>query len=132
MCFLDAAQVEALAEAIDPRYSTLIRFGAYSGLRASELTALKLVRLDLLRATVRVVEAATEVDGHLHWGGVKTHEARTVRLPRSVADDLGGHLAGHPQRTRGSGVAGAIGRADALVEVDQTVLQAGRAPGRPA
>jgi integrase len=96
MCFVDADQVEALAEAIDPRWATLIRFGAYSGLRPSELTALKVGRLDLLRATVRVVEAATEVDGHLHWGGVKTHEARTVRLPRSVADDLGGHLAGHP------------------------------------
>jgi integrase len=96
MCFLDADQVEALAEAIDPRWATLIRFGAYSGLRPSELTALKVGRLDLLRATVRVVEAATEVDGRLHWGGVKTHEARTVRLPRSVADDLGGHLAGRP------------------------------------
>jgi hypothetical protein len=31
MHFLDAEQVEALAEAIDPRYATLIRFAAYSG-----------------------------------------------------------------------------------------------------
>ena len=54
MCFLDASQVEALAEAIDPRYATVIRFGAYSGLRPSELTALKVGRLDLLRGTVRV------------------------------------------------------------------------------
>jgi integrase len=29
-------------------------------------------------------------------GGVKTHEARTVRLPRSVADELGAYLAGRP------------------------------------
>jgi site-specific recombinase XerC len=28
MCFLDAGQVEALAEAIDPRWATLIWFGA--------------------------------------------------------------------------------------------------------
>jgi integrase len=96
MCFLDAGQVEALAEAIDPRYSTLIRFAAYSGLRPSELTALKVGRLDLLRGTVRVVEAAPEVDGRLHWGGVKTHEARTVRLPRSVAEELGADLDGRP------------------------------------
>ena len=33
MHFLDAEQVEALAEAIDHRYATLIRFAAYSGLR---------------------------------------------------------------------------------------------------
>jgi hypothetical protein len=29
-------------------------------------------------------------------GGVKIHEARTVRLPRSIADELGGYLAGRP------------------------------------
>jgi integrase len=94
MHFLDAEQVEALAEAIDARYGTLIRFAAYSGLRPSELTALRIGRLDLLRGTARVVEAAPEVDGRLHWGGVKTHEARTVRLPRSVAEELGADLAG--------------------------------------
>ena len=53
-------------------------------------------RLDLLRGTVRVAEAAPEVAGRLEWGGVKTHEARTVRLPRSVADELGAYLAGRP------------------------------------
>ena len=49
MHFLDAEQVEALAEVIDPRYGTLIRFASYSGLRPSELTALRVGRLDLLR-----------------------------------------------------------------------------------
>jgi hypothetical protein len=29
-------------------------------------------------------------------GGVKIHEARTVRLLRSIADELGGYLAGRP------------------------------------
>jgi integrase len=96
MLFLSAVQVEALAVAIRPPYGTLIRFAAYSGLRPSELTALKVGRLDLLRATARVVEAAPEIDGRLHFGGVKTHEARTVRLPRSVAEELGAFLAGRP------------------------------------
>jgi integrase len=96
MCFLDADQVEDFAEGIGPRWATLIRFGAYSGLRPSELTALRVARLDLLRGTVRVVEAATEVDGHLHWGPIKTHEARTVRLPRSICEELGAQLAGRP------------------------------------
>jgi integrase len=97
MHFLDAEQVEALAEAINPRYATLIRFAAYSGLRPSELTALRVGRLDLLRRTARVVEAAPEIDGRLHWGGVKTHEARTVRLPRSICEELGADLAAHPR-----------------------------------
>jgi len=43
-----------------------------------------------------VAEAAPEVAGHLEWGGVKTHEARTVRLPRSVAEELGAFLADRP------------------------------------
>jgi len=97
MHFLDAQQVEALADVIDLRYATLIRFAAYSGLRPSELTALRVGRLDLLRGTARVVEAAPEIDGRLHWGGVKTHEARTVRLPRSICEELGADLAGRPR-----------------------------------
>jgi integrase len=43
-----------------------------------------------------VAEAAPEVAGQLEWGGVKTHEARTVRLPRSVAEELGAYLAHRP------------------------------------
>jgi integrase len=96
MHFLTAAQVEALAEAIAPPYGTLIRVAAYTGLRPCEFVALKVGRLDLLRGTVRVTEAAPEVGGHLEWGGVKTHEARTVRLPRSLAEELGAYLAGRP------------------------------------
>jgi integrase len=96
MHFLDAAQVEALAEAIAPPHGVLIRFAACTGLRPCEFVALKVSRLDLLRGTVRVAEAAPEVAGHPMWGGVKTHEARTARLPRSVADELGVYLASRP------------------------------------
>ena len=96
MHFLTAAQVEALADAIVPPYGTLIRVAAYTGLRPCEFVALKADRLDLLRSTVRVSEAAPEVAGRLEWGGVKTHEARTVRLPRSLAEELGAYLAGRP------------------------------------
>jgi integrase len=96
MGFLDAVQVEALADAIDPRYPTLVRFAAYTGLRPCELVALKVGRLDLLRGTVRVAEAAPEVAGRLEWGGVKTHEARTVRLPRSLAAEVAAYLADRP------------------------------------
>jgi len=97
MGFLDARQVEALADAIDPRYPTLVRVAAYTGLRPCELVALRVGRLDLLRGTVRVAEAAPEVAGRLEWGGVKTHEARTVRLPRSLAAEVGAYLADRPR-----------------------------------
>jgi integrase len=96
MHFLDAAQVEQLADAIDPRFGMLVRFAAYTGLRPCELVALRVGRLDLLRGTVRVAEAAPEVAGRLEWGGVKTHEARTVRLPRFLRDELAAYLADRP------------------------------------
>jgi integrase len=96
MHFLTAAQVEALADAIEPPYGVLVRVAAYTGLRPCEYVALKVGRHDLLRGTARVAEAAPEVAGQLEWGGVKTHEARTVRLPRSVAEELGVYLADRP------------------------------------
>jgi integrase len=71
-----------------------VLFSAYAGLRPCEVVALKVGRLDLLRGTARVAEAAPEVAGRLRWGSVKTHEARTVRLPRFLREELAAHLAG--------------------------------------
>jgi integrase len=95
MLFLDAEQVEALATAIDPRWRVLVLLSAYTGLWPCEVVALKVSRLDPLRGTVRVAEAAPEVAGRLEWGSVKTHEARTVHLPRFLRNGLAAHLAGH-------------------------------------
>jgi excisionase family DNA binding protein len=72
MHFLTAAQVEQLAAAITVPFPLLVRFDAYTGLRAGELAALRVGRLDLLRGTCEVVESATEVDNKLVWGVTKT------------------------------------------------------------
>jgi integrase len=93
MQFLSAGEVERLAEATVPPYGLLVRFAAYTGLRAGELAALRVKRLDLLRGTVRVVESASEVGGRLILGPTKTHAERTVRLPRFLRDDLATYLA---------------------------------------
>ena len=95
MHFLDADQVEWLAAVAELRYRPLILFAAYTGLRPCELVALRVGRLDLLRCTARVVEAAVEVS-RLEWGPVKTHEARVVRMPRSVAEEVAASLAARP------------------------------------
>jgi integrase len=75
-------------------YGVVVRFAAYSGVRPGELAALKVWQLDLLRGTARVVQATTEVGGHLFTGPTKTHEARTVKLPRFLCAELGAYLAG--------------------------------------
>jgi integrase len=97
MHFLDAEQVEWLAAVAELRYRPLILFAAYTGLRPCELVALRVGRLDLLRCTARVVEAAVEVS-RLEWGPVKTHEARVVRMPQSVAEEVAASLAARPHR----------------------------------
>jgi len=97
MHFLSAAEVERLAEAIVPPYGVLVRFAAYTGLRAGEIAALRVKPLDLLRGTVRVVEAASEVSGRLITGPTKTHAERTVRLPRFLRDELAAYLASPPR-----------------------------------
>ncbi|HYY78707.1 MAG TPA: tyrosine-type recombinase/integrase [Actinomycetes bacterium] len=96
MHFLAARQVEDLAVAIDPRYGLLVRFAAYTGLRAGELVALRVRHLNLLRGRCEVAESATEIDGRLVWGTTKTYARRTVHLPRFLCDQLAGYLAERP------------------------------------
>jgi integrase len=96
MHFLTAAQVEQLAGVIAAPFSLLVRFDAYTGLRAGELAALRVGRLDLLRSACEVVESATEVDNKLVWGVTKTYERRTVRLPRFLCEQVGSYLADRP------------------------------------
>ncbi len=94
MVFLNAEQVEALATAIDPRYSTHVRFAAYTGLRAGEICALRVGRLDLLRGRALVAESVTEVDRMgLVFGEPKTYQRRSVTLPPFLRDELASHLA---------------------------------------
>jgi integrase len=82
-----------LAEAIEPRYRVLVYTAAYTGLRWGELAGLKTDRLDLLRGSIDVVEALTEVNGNLALGPTKTGKRRRVSVPRFLCQLLGDHLA---------------------------------------
>ena len=81
MHFLTAAQVNTLAAAIDDRYRAAIFLSAYGGLRAGELWALKVERLNVLAGTVDVVASMSEAGG-LHSGPTKTGKRRTIAIPR--------------------------------------------------
>jgi len=93
MLFLEPAEVLALADAINPAFRTLVLVAAYTGLRAGELEALRVRRIDLLRGTAEVCESLADVNGKLSFGPTKTYSHRTVRLPRFICDELAGHLA---------------------------------------
>ena len=91
---LTAAEVEHLADTIDPRFRTLVIFAAYTGLRAGEIGALRVGRIDLLRGRTDVVESVAEVGGDLIAAPTKTHQSRSVALPGFPRDLLAEHIAG--------------------------------------
>jgi integrase len=91
--YLTHEQVAALAEAAGDRRLVVLAL-AYTGLRWGELAGLRVKRVDLMRRRIEVVEAVTEVRGHLSWGTPKNHQRRSVPIPRSLVDDLAVHMAG--------------------------------------
>lgn len=96
MRFLSAAEVAALADAIDDRYRPLIYTAAYAGMRAGEIGALKVDRLNVLSGTVSVVAAVSEVRGELVTGPTKTGRPRALTVPRFLAEMLGEHIGRYP------------------------------------
>ena len=61
---------------------------SYCGLRWGELAALKVGRVDTMRRRITVAESVTEVAGRLTWGTPKTHQQRSVPIPRFLIDEL--------------------------------------------
>jgi integrase len=96
MRILTPAQVELLANEITPLYGTLVRFAAYSGLRAGELAGLQVRHLDLLAGTVRVEQAVSDVNGRKFLVKPKGGKTRTVGIPRFLCQELGEYLANRP------------------------------------
>jgi integrase len=110
MVFLDPDQIMTLAAEITappqryrrderrrdgyPEYGLLVRFAAYTGLRAGEIVALRVKSLDLMRRIVDVNASGSEAYGQLQIVPTKTYERRSVPIPRSLIDELAEHVAG--------------------------------------
>ncbi len=91
--FLDAAEINLLADAIDSRYSAMVLAAAYTGLRFSELRALRVDRINTLRRTIRVAASLVESRGQFYFEEPKSEASRrTVRVPPFLVDVLAAHL----------------------------------------
>lgn len=113
MVFLTEDQVWELAEEIKdppplrrgashreegyPDYALLVLFAAYTGLRAGEIGALRVSRINLLRRRVEVAESADEANGQFNIGPTKTYSRRSVGIPAPIAEMLMAHLDGRKQ-----------------------------------
>lgn len=91
--YLTHQEVARLADAAGDRRAVVLVL-AYCGLRWGELAALRVGRVDLLRRRIRVEEAVSEVRGRLVWGSPKSHQVRSVPIPRFLVDELAVQVAG--------------------------------------
>jgi integrase len=90
MLFLTETEVAALIDAIAPEYRAFVLMAAYTGMRQGELHALRVGRVDLMRARVTVTESASVVRGEVIYGPPKSkHGRRTIAIPRFLVDALG-------------------------------------------
>ncbi|MDP1821575.1 MAG: site-specific integrase [Acidimicrobiales bacterium] len=109
MVYLDADEVLALADAVAtpprptrhavkewPAYSLLVRLAAFTGLRAGEVAALRVGRVNPMHGRLHVEESVAEVHGALVYGSPKTYSLRGVPIPAPLALDLVAHLATRP------------------------------------
>jgi integrase len=96
MRFLTPADLATLADAISPRFRALVLTAGYAGLRAGELSALKVNQIQFLRRRLAVVEAHSEVRGRLVTKSTKTRRRREVPIPAALIDVLADHVARYP------------------------------------
>ena len=78
-----------------PEYGLLIRFAAFTGLRAGELVALRASDIELSQRRVQVAMSASEAYGQLQFVATKTYERRSVPIPLSLIAEVAEHLARH-------------------------------------
>jgi len=88
-------EVLRLADAIDPRYRTLILVGAFGGLRIGELAGLQIGDFNAADGHIRIRRGVTHVRGKTVVGPPKTAKSiRTVALPGTISRYLAAHIAG--------------------------------------
>lgn len=109
MTFLTPGEVERLARAIEspprparhqertyPEYALIVRLAAWTGLRAGEICALRVGRVNPLLGRIEVAESADDRTGQVLFGPPKTYQRRSVPVPRTLALELSAHLATRP------------------------------------
>lgn len=94
--YLTHAQVRELADEAG-RWHLLVLVLAYTGLRWGEATALRVCDIDLARRRIDVRRAFSDVGGTIVLGTPKSHQSRTVPVPRFIAAELATATTGkHP------------------------------------
>jgi integrase len=122
---LSGQELDRLVDAMPDRYRAFVLTAAYSSLRWSELVALRVDRLDLVRDVIRVEEKIVE-SGRLIHGAPKTERSRrAVTLPHTITLEIAEHLRRYPP-----GESGLVFTADQGGVIRRPAF--GRLVGKPA
>lgn len=100
--FLTPEEVAAVAADLDAEhpYGLVVRFAAFTGLRAGELAALRIRDINLMRRHVEVRRTVQRTKGGWMLGTPKSaRSVRDVPIPGTVLRELTEYLSGHPHRT---------------------------------
>jgi integrase len=85
--FLTHDQLHKLASATGP-WRVLVLLLGYTGLRWGEATALRVRDIDLSRRRIDVRRAFSDVGGRIVLGTPKSHQSRTVPIPRFLSREI--------------------------------------------
>jgi integrase len=88
MLFLEPPEILRLVDATDDRFKALVLFAAYTGLRAGEIGALRVGRIDWQVNRIEICESLSSINGVLEFGPTKTHTTRSLRLPAFLMEAL--------------------------------------------
>ena len=91
--FLTHRQVLDLAVAAGP-WRLLVLVLGYTGLRWGEATALRVCDIDFDRRRIDVRRAFSDVGGRVVLGTPKSHQSRTVPIPRFVVNEIAAAVVG--------------------------------------
>jgi integrase len=72
----------------------LVLLLGYTGLRGGEATALRVCDIDLGRRPIDVRRAFSDVGGRVVIGAPKSHQSRTVPIPRFLAREISDAITG--------------------------------------
>lgn len=90
MVFLTRGEFDTLQRGVQDDYRLLVRLLAYTGLRWSEATALRIRDVDILGRRLHVVQAWKRTpESYFEMGEPKSRRSRrTITIPHSLADEL--------------------------------------------
>lgn len=93
VAYLEAEQLNQLADEIEPRFRAMVLLAGYRGPRWGELAGLKRERVSLEKGTVEIAEILVEVGGAFSFGPPKTTRGRrTNPLPPFLLEVLDEHI----------------------------------------